>query len=223
MQYAHCPACNTPIKSTILSNNAILNSSATNLINLANNDNKEAYCTKCGNNQLWHADNAVKELIRKQQGYINELLVNMPIVTINNPQNWDYQIFGIVTAQSALGTGLFSELDQSISDIFGTQSNSLNSKLRIGEQSCFAQLRYKTIEMGANAVVGADIDFAELGGARGMVMVCSSGTAVYVKNMAEVMGNEIETIINEAEAKYMELKKIIDIRDEYVQQATQVA
>jgi len=52
--------------------------------------------------------------------------------------------------------------------------------------------------MGANAVIGVDIDYAEVGGAKGMVMVCMSGTAVRLRN-PEVVSPDLSQQIQELE------------------------
>lgn len=52
---------------------------------------------------------------------------------------------------------------------------------------CFAQLRKKTLDAGGNAVIATDIDYSEIGGEKGMIMVCMAGTAVNLQN-ADVLG-----------------------------------
>jgi hypothetical protein len=46
------------------------------------------------------------------------------------------------------------------------------------------------VELGGNAILATDIDYAEVGGGKGMLMVCMTGTAVLLENTA-VMGAEI--------------------------------
>jgi uncharacterized protein YbjQ (UPF0145 family) len=48
-------------------------------------------------------------------------------------------------------------------------------------------LRKETLELGGNAVLATDIDYAEVGGDKGMLIVCMTGTAVLLKN-PEVLG-----------------------------------
>ncbi len=66
---------------------------------------------------------------------------------------------------------------------------------------CLNILRKKAIELGANAIVAVDIDYAEVGGGKGMLMVCMAGTAIYVKNV-EILGeNTANALINFNEQK----------------------
>nr|ARK13448.1 hypothetical protein A6C57_25640 [Fibrella sp. ES10-3-2-2] len=106
----------------------------------------------------------------------------IPVVFIQNPLGWEYEVLSMVTGQSTTGTGVFSEFAASMTDLFGMQSGRYNAKLKAGEEMCFAQLRKQTIQLGGNAVIATDIDYSEVGGDKGMLMVCMAGTAVKVKN-----------------------------------------
>ena len=81
-----------------------------------------------------------------------------------------------------MGTGFFSEISSGISDLLGQQSAALSDKIRVGERSCFSQIRKEAIRCGANAILALDIDYNEMGGLKGMVMVCMTATAVNLKN-----------------------------------------
>ncbi|RYX84800.1 heavy metal-binding domain-containing protein [bacterium] len=105
----------------------------------------------------------------------------------------------MVTAQSVTGTGVISEISSSFSDFFGMQSNKLNSKLKNGENICRAELRIEAFRIGANAIIGTDIDYAEVGGDKGMLMVCMSGTAVKLNNpeiISDELSEKLQKLIN---------------------------
>jgi len=110
----------------------------------------------------------------------------VPLASLHSPAGWEYETLGLVTGQSTTGTGMFSDVASAFTDLFGTQSKTYNSKLRNGENICRAALRIQAIEMGGNAVLGVDVDYAEVGGQRAMLMVCMTGTAVRLKNVAAV-------------------------------------
>src|SRR5690606_18073590 len=78
----------------------------------------------------------------------------------------------------------------SITDFFGAQSGAYNRKILHGEELCQVQLRLKCLEAGGNAIVGADIDYDEVGGKEGMLMVCMTGTAVRLKNLDVLNGKK---------------------------------
>ena len=102
----------------------------------------------------------------------------------------------MVTGQSTTGTGVISEFTSSFSDLFGVQSGRFNKKLKAGENMCFALLRKQTIDIGGNAVIATDIDYSEVGGEKGMLMVCMGGTAIKLKN-TEILGQERAQNIDE--------------------------
>ena len=102
----------------------------------------------------------------------------------------------MVTGQSTTGTGVVSEFTSSFTDLFGAQSGRYNKKLKAGEEMCFAQLRKQAIDIGGNAVIATDIDYSEVGGDKGMLMVCMAGTAIKLRNLS-VLGKERELKIGE--------------------------
>ena len=211
-----CPACNTAIKNNLLSSNAILHQSSIDIINWATDRNEVAYCNKCGTPVLSDALDKLRTEIRTRREEVYSSILNIPILTINNPLNWDYIAYGIVTSQSVTGTGVLSELSQSVDDFFGSSSKTLNSKLRAGEDICFAQLRKQAIDLGANAIIGVDIDYAELGSGRGMIMVCCAGTAVYLNN-TDVLGDEIAGIVEQIPEMNDTLNKLIQMYEDHKQ------
>lgn len=140
---------------------------------------------------------------------IQPLFESMPIVTAQQPLRWNYKTLSIVSGQSVTGTGVFSEIGSSFVDFFGGQSTQFAKKLKDGEDICKNQLRANAAKLGANAIIATDIDYSEVGGAKGMLMVCMSGTAVYVDNLAEVYP-EIEKKLTEFLALSKELEKVSD-------------
>jgi uncharacterized protein YbjQ (UPF0145 family) len=115
----------------------------------------------------------------------------VPVVSTHSPLNWDYDILSMVTGQSTTGTGVISEFSSSFTDFFGVQSSRFNKKLKAGEEICFAQLRKQALDLGGNAVIATDIDYSEVGGAKGMLMVCMGGTAIKLKN-TNILGQDRE-------------------------------
>ena len=65
---------------------------------------------------------------------------------------------------------------------------SINKKLKGGENICFAQLALAALERNGNAIIGVDIDYSELGGLKGIIMVCMTGTAIKLNN-PDILGN----------------------------------
>ena len=85
---------------------------------------------------------------------------------------------GIVAGEAVLGANVFKDLFASIRDIVGGRSGTYENELRKARQIALDELANQARELGANAVVGIDIDYEVLGEKNGMLMVTASGTAV---------------------------------------------
>ena len=69
----------------------------------------------------------------------------------------------------------------SVRDIVGGRSGTYENELRKARQIALDELSEQARELGANAVVGIDLDYEVLGEKNGMLMVSASGTAVVVQ------------------------------------------
>lgn len=85
---------------------------------------------------------------------------------------------GVVTGEAIVGANLFRDLFASITDIVGGRSGAYEKELRRAREIAFEELTAAATQLGANAVVGVDIDYEVLGERNGMLMVSVSGTAV---------------------------------------------
>jgi uncharacterized protein YbjQ (UPF0145 family) len=85
---------------------------------------------------------------------------------------------GVVTGEVIVGANIFSDLFASVRDIVGGRSGAYEGALRDARKQAFAELQAEARELGADAVIGIDIDYEVLGKAGSMLMVTASGTAV---------------------------------------------
>jgi len=83
---------------------------------------------------------------------------------------------GIVTGVVVLGSGFYSELTGGIADILGTRAGPFQEKLNKARGAAINEMIEEAFSRKANAVVGVDLDFMEIG--NNMLMVSASGTAV---------------------------------------------
>jgi uncharacterized protein YbjQ (UPF0145 family) len=88
---------------------------------------------------------------------------------------------GVVTGEAILGANIFRDLFAGIRDIVGGRSGAYEKELRRAREVAFGELRETAAGLGANAVVGVDIDYEVLGKSNGMMMVSVSGTAVILE------------------------------------------
>lgn len=88
---------------------------------------------------------------------------------------------GVVAGEAVLGANVFKDMFASIRDIVGGRSGTYEKELRKARQIALNELSEQARELGANAVVGIDLDYEVLGEKNGMLMVSASGTAVIVE------------------------------------------
>jgi len=86
----------------------------------------------------------------------------------------------IVTAEVAFGMNIFKDLFAGIRDIVGGRSEAVQATMRDSRRTALYELKKEAHAVGANAVVGVDLDYVELSGAGAMVMLVASGTAVVI-------------------------------------------
>jgi uncharacterized protein YbjQ (UPF0145 family) len=88
---------------------------------------------------------------------------------------------GLVTGEAILGANVFKDLFAGIRDIVGGRSASYERELQRARDVAVQELTGRAQALGANAVVGVDLDYEVLGQGNGMLMVSASGTAVVVE------------------------------------------
>jgi len=86
------------------------------------------------------------------------------------------QYLGIVTSEVVMGTGPITEFFGGLADLFGGRSGDFESKLEQAKNVSLEKLRGKAIMLGADAIIGIDIDYMNIGA--NMLMVVANGTAV---------------------------------------------
>jgi uncharacterized protein YbjQ (UPF0145 family) len=88
---------------------------------------------------------------------------------------------GIVTGEAILGANLFRDFFAGIRDIVGGRSTAYEKELQKARQIALQEVEDEARNLGANAVVGIDLDYEVVGQGGSMLMVSVSGTAVVVR------------------------------------------
>ena len=96
--------------------------------------------------------------------------------TVEGRKITSYQ--GIVTGEAIMGANIFKDLFAGIRDLVGGRSATYEKELQRARDIALTELQERAQELGANAVVGVDLDYEVLGSNNGMLMVSASGTAV---------------------------------------------
>lgn len=103
----------------------------------------------------------------------------MIITTTNNIENKAVtQYLGIVTGETIIGANIFKDIFASIRDVVGGRSGSYEKVLREAKDSALAEMQAEARRLGADAVIGIDLDYETIGANGAMIMVSASGTAV---------------------------------------------
>ena len=90
------------------------------------------------------------------------------------------QYLGVVTSQTIIGANFFKDILGGLRDFFGGRSGTYEKVLDEAKGYAMSELLQKARAMGANAVVGIDLDYETVGSNGSMLMVSASGTAVRI-------------------------------------------
>ena len=87
---------------------------------------------------------------------------------------------GIVTGETIIGANYVKDFFASIRDFVGGRSGSYEKVLREAKDTSLQEMMDRARELGANAIVGIDVDYETIGQNNSMLMVATSGTAVVI-------------------------------------------
>ena len=87
---------------------------------------------------------------------------------------------GVVTGETIIGANFVKDIMASVRDFVGGRSASYEKVLRQAKDIAMNEMMQRAQEMGANAIVGIDIDYETIGQGNSMLMVATSGTAVVI-------------------------------------------
>lgn len=90
---------------------------------------------------------------------------------------------GIVTGEAILGANIFRDMFAAVRDIVGGRSAAYERELGKAREIALDDMEDWAEELGANAIVGVDIDYESFGQTNGMMMVSVSGTAVTLEDL----------------------------------------
>ncbi len=88
---------------------------------------------------------------------------------------------GIVFGEVVAGVNFVKDLAAGLSNFFGGRSGTYEEELIQAREQALGEMKKRAENMGANAVIGVDVDYEVLGTDNGMLMVSVSGTAVLCK------------------------------------------
>jgi uncharacterized protein YbjQ (UPF0145 family) len=105
----------------------------------------------------------------------------MIVTTTHNIDGRTIQSYlGVISSETIIGANFFKDILGGLRDVFGGRSGTYEKVLEESKQSAMLELIEKGQALGANAIVGIDLDYETVGANGSMLMVCASGTAVKV-------------------------------------------
>jgi len=87
---------------------------------------------------------------------------------------------GVVNGEAIIGANIFKDMFAAVRNVVGGRAGAYERTLADARRIAFDEAAEAALKLGANAVVGIDVDYEVLGADNGMLMVCVSGTAVVV-------------------------------------------
>jgi uncharacterized protein YbjQ (UPF0145 family) len=91
------------------------------------------------------------------------------------------EYLGVVVGEAIMGANVFKDLFAGIRDIVGGRSAAYENELRKAREVALNELQENAAALGADAVIGVDLDYETVGQGASMLMVNVSGTAVKLK------------------------------------------
>lgn len=89
--------------------------------------------------------------------------------------------YGIVSGETIIGANVFRDFLAGIRDFVGGRSGAYEEVLRQAKDTAIREMEEQAARLGANAVIGVDLDYETVGGSGSMLMVTATGTAVTVE------------------------------------------
>lgn len=104
------------------------------------------------------------------------LIITTPTV----PGHEVVEVYGMVSGEAILGANIFKDMFAGIRDIVGGRSAAYEQELRRAKEIALQEMENEAASLGANAIIGVDLDYETLqvGQGGGMLMVSANGTAV---------------------------------------------
>lgn len=90
------------------------------------------------------------------------------------------QYLGVVTGETIVGANFFKDFMASIRDVVGGRAEAYERVLAEAKDTSLAEMSQRAEALGANAILGVDIDYETVGQSGSMLMVATSGTAVRI-------------------------------------------
>lgn len=148
----------------------------------------QGMCAECWSQQAGRSIEATQNEAKANVALEKERSAAIEAVLLTTETAPDLKItkrIEIVTAEVAYGMNIFKDLFAGVRDIVGGRSEAVQKTMRDSRRTALYKLKKEAHAVGANAVIGVDLDYIELSSAGSMVLLVASGTAVIVEGIED--------------------------------------
>ncbi len=103
------------------------------------------------------------------------------MIVTTTPRVEGYKVvgyYGIVFGEVITGVNFLKDIGAGLRNVFGGRSQGYEEELQRAREEALAEMQQRAGALGAQAVIGVDLDYEVLGAGGDMLMVTASGTAV---------------------------------------------
>jgi uncharacterized protein YbjQ (UPF0145 family) len=185
-----CLYCGSEIRSGALikADNTRLAKLSVEIVNFIHKTDYVELCETCGLDLVRETKRELNVELESKQAYYAANIADFPMMTIGSlPASTEFRVKSMVTANVTVGTGFFNEFSQGFSDLFGAinSTSGMAHKVNSGEAAARSILVRQAVALGANAVIGVDIDYGIT--ANNAATINMQGTAVYVSKLGTLL------------------------------------
>lgn len=162
--------------------------SSVDLVNFVEKTEYSELCSKCGGAIVNTTHENIRSELNQLKSYVSNNISDFPMFTVHDSGAGERcKLIGMVTANVTVGTGFFNEFSQGLSDMFGQISveSGMAAKVNSGEAAARSIVVRKALALGANCVLGVDIDYGTT--ANNAATINMQGTAAVIANLQDVM------------------------------------
>ncbi len=102
----------------------------------------------------------------------------MLMTTTHTLEGKQVEYLGMVSGEAIMGTNFVRDMFANITDVIGGRSGTYEKGLKEGKEIALREMQQEAMTMGANAIIGIDLDYETVGNNGSMLMVVATGTAV---------------------------------------------
>lgn len=142
------------------------------------------FCYACANKQRGIASDA-SDAILSAMNAEREMIQSVIVTTTPSLDGYRVtKVIDIISAECVFGMNIFKDFFTGLTDFFGGRSETSQKVLKEARQLCIRELKTEAYQLGANAVIGVDLDYSEFTGqGKSMLFLVASGTAVVIEKI----------------------------------------